>query len=87
MSQLISLRRLREIRKSVGDILSDIDCHVRQIEDELVRAACPRVGMHTLNLSCSNICPTSPIGYCVFDITIDPWCDDCLFCDLPADRG
>jgi hypothetical protein len=82
-----SLRRLKETRKSVEDVLSDINQHIWQIEDNLVRKACPRVEKRTLNLSCSNICPASPIGYCAFDTTIDPWCDDCLFCGLPADRG
>lgn len=81
-----SLRRLRETRKSVENVLSDINCHIWQIEDNLVRKACPKVKKHTINLTCGHICPKSPIGYCAFDIDVDPCLDDCLFCNLPVDR-
>lgn len=32
-------------------------------------------------------CPTSPVGWCVYNERIDPAHDNCIFCNEPLERN
>jgi hypothetical protein len=31
-------------------------------------------------------CPTSPVGFCIYDVDADNCMDDCLYCHKPSER-
>ena len=90
----MTLARLKEIEEE----LDALEEHKAALEEELFTTAvaviesAPGFGSEfgsdksVWEIPGIHKCPTSPIETCVYDETVDPNSDDCVFCHKPRER-
>ena len=54
------------------------------LNDKVLELANIPVGHHMIIGSWE--CPTSPVGFCIYDVDADDCMDDCLYCHEPSER-
>lgn len=84
------LKELESIRNTFDEALGKVE---QQIEAEKIGLVQESLRGHQLiddyhlAFGYCHECPKSPTGHCVYNDAVDICHDDCIYCDLPEDRG
>jgi hypothetical protein len=70
--------------KALNAAMSAHRTTVARLENKVLDLVEIPVGHHIIIGSWE--CPTSPIGFCIYDVDADECLDDCIYCHDPSER-
>lgn len=74
-----------DLKETIEVITAEID-NLTLVRTELIKKAWPEFDFLVHRVTMFWECPTSPIGYCVYNGVEDRAFDNCLFCHDPHER-